>query len=165
MHYPAKLDAIMFAQHMLVINVQEMCGFHTAYACYKCAHFWQCFLVNNSADFLYSAGKKSRVHLVVGGVSLQQYQLLYFEEHVLCDIFYASSKWMDLNPQSFDTAVKLWGHGSNVAVRLVCRKSRVKCIMLPVRMMTDKVAVMQLLVKKIFIIKVQQCIQSVFDMQ
>ena len=32
---PTKLDAIMFAQHTLVINAQEMCTFHTAYACYK----------------------------------------------------------------------------------------------------------------------------------
>ena len=33
---PVKLDAIMFAQHTLVINVQEVHAFHTAYACYKC---------------------------------------------------------------------------------------------------------------------------------
>ena len=55
---PAKLDTIMYAQHMLVINAQEMGAFHTAYACYKCVHFWQRFLVNNFADFAYSAGKK-----------------------------------------------------------------------------------------------------------
>ena len=48
----------MFAQHMLVINVQEMRAFHTAYACYKCGRFCQSFLVNNLADFPYSAGKK-----------------------------------------------------------------------------------------------------------
>ena len=55
---PAKLDAIMFAQHMLVINAQEMGAFHTAQVCYKCARFWHSFRVNSFADFLFSAGKK-----------------------------------------------------------------------------------------------------------
>ena len=32
--------------------------FHTAYACYKYAHFWQSFLANNFADFQYSVGQK-----------------------------------------------------------------------------------------------------------
>ena len=36
---PAKLYAIMFAQHTLVINTQEMRMFHTSYICYKCVHF------------------------------------------------------------------------------------------------------------------------------
>ena len=32
---PTKLDTIMIAQHTLVINVQEMRAFDTAYPCYK----------------------------------------------------------------------------------------------------------------------------------
>ena len=60
---PTKLDAIIFAQNMLVIKVQEICAFHTAYACYKCACFLQTFLANNFSDFLYIAGKKNQEFL------------------------------------------------------------------------------------------------------
>ena len=72
---PAELEAIKFAQHTLVINTQDMRTFHTAYSCHKWVGFWQSFLVNNVADFPYSADKKSRVHPVVGGVSLQHHLL------------------------------------------------------------------------------------------
>ena len=54
---PTKLNAIMFAKHTLAV----MHTFHTAEACYKCARFWHSFLMNNFADFLYSAGKKLKI--------------------------------------------------------------------------------------------------------
>ena len=48
----------MFAQHTLVINTWEMHSFHTEYACFKCSRYWWSFLVNNFADFPYSADNK-----------------------------------------------------------------------------------------------------------
>ena len=38
---------------------------------------------------------------------------------LLCDIFYESSKWIDVNPQSWDTAVLLVDTSSNGVVGLV----------------------------------------------
>ena len=44
---------------------------------------------------------------------------LCVKKHWLCDIFYASSKWIDVNPQSHDTTVLPWGDSSNSEVRFV----------------------------------------------
>ena len=94
---PAKLDAIMFAQHMLVINAQEMRKFHTAYACFKCTRFWQSFLVNNFADLLYSAGNKIKSsscrwwHFVTAtsviGANLSHFRVVFFM-FLFCICFY-----------------------------------------------------------------------------
>ena len=46
---------------------------------------------------------------------------LYIQDHLFCDIFYASSKWKDVNSRSWDTTVSLQGHSRNGMVGLVYR--------------------------------------------
>ena len=38
-----------------------LCAFCVTYACYKCMGYWQSFLINNFADFQYSAGKNIKI--------------------------------------------------------------------------------------------------------
>ena len=57
---------------------------------------------------------------------LRSFCELDFKEHMWCDIFYQSSKWMDVNPQSWDTTVLLRGHHSNDMVGFVYIK-RITC--------------------------------------
>ena len=52
-----------------------------------------------------------------------QYVNCIMKKMYLVCYFYASSKWMDVNPQSWDTAVSLPGHCSNGVVELVYREA------------------------------------------
>ena len=54
---------------------------------------------------------------------VQSIHELYIKGHLVCDILYTSSQWMDVNPQSWDTTVLLQGHCSNSMVGLVYMSS------------------------------------------